>query len=722
MKKFFIFIGVSLAGCAGPRPEIPATLPAGTEPAATAPATTPAQAPLPGVPLRLGNRDILYLTDITAHLSRKSVSHSVSRRPTSTGPATSEPGSDVVFSYTLMPTETGAPPMTCQLILRDGGRQASVTVESRSKLPALSLTAVLPSDVYPSRYRLTQGTPACQLAIGPATRLIFDSLYDTTSADYVTFWGKATFESTSKGYTLKTRTDATTNKQTVLLRLELLPTEKAEARPKRLASSLAQLAPPTPFKRARQLVTEWAFSPTDDEAAMPSPAEAIQRLPADRAELLRCIDPRQLVRRAGRLESAAVCNLAIGRPPLQWNVLYLNNSSSRCRTESVSLKSLGIIAPTGCRLAVYDFWQEQLVGIIDDAFEVDLPAEDCRVLSVRDVRPNEPSIVSTSRHITQGLPDLTDVAYDGRSMTLSGKSAIDCGEAYELRILLPVGQQTLDIAEVEAGSVSPLVRADGPLRIVTLESNTAQLVAWRVHFKKASLPAALPPRPERMVSQQNTRGVLLTWDSGESRPARYRVYRDGRLLASVPGSENQYQDNSVDYDAEYAYTIRSVDWAGRESDPLPQAVHRTPVPADAYLTQLVPLSTEQARRAPAANRSAGGNPLRMAGRRYNRGLGALTGTRIEYFLGKGYERFSGEVGVDDDTVAKGRARFEIYGDGRLLFRSEALTAGQKPQRFEVSVRGCRALALVVVDADGGTAEIHADWGDTYLRTSRAPGR
>ena len=231
-----------------------------------------------------------------------------------------------------------------------------------------------------------------------------------------------------------------------------------------------------------------------------------------------------------------------------------------------------------------------------------------------------------------------------------------------------------------------------------------------------------PTPPARMSTQQNTRGVLLRWDTAESRPTRHRIYRDGKPLATVAGSDNEFQDSTVVYNMEYAYTIRSVDWAGRESQPLPQGIHRTPVPADAYLTQLVPLSADRSDHPPTANRSAGGNPLRMAGRRYNRGLGATTGSRVEYFLGKGYERFSGEVGIDEDTTTKGLARFEIHADGRLLFRSEPLAVGQKPQRFEVSVKNCQTLTLVVVEADGGNGRIHADWGDTYLRASRARGR
>ncbi len=729
-----LVVGTAIASCAGPREEISTGLPAVVVQPATAPATTrPAEA-LPGVPLRVGARDILYLTGVTAHLPRKSVTHAILQQPLSTSTAAGEPGTEVVSSHALMPIQTGAPPMTCRIITHDGGRGVSVVIESKSKLPALSLTAVLPDNVYPARCGVSEGLEPTQLAIGPATRLVFDSLHDTTDGACYSFVGNVSFETEWPGYRLKAREEATGVRQRTLLRLDLQPAEKVQPPAKPPALSLARLAPPTPLAHARRYATEWAFAPTDQVPSIPSPTEALRVLSADRARLIACAYPQQPVRLVDRPGDPAVRNLVIaqpltdpresvkGQPPLQWNVLYLNNASATGRTESLSLREMGITPTAGCLFAVYDFWQEQLLAVTDDPLEVDLSADDCRVLCLRDIRPNEPGVISTNEHITQGLPDLTEVRYEPRSLTLSGRSSLTAGDPYELRILLPTAGQGLEIERIEAGAVASMVRADGPLRIVTLESTAKETVAWQVRFRKAPLTRAPPSPPARLAARQNTRGVLLTWDRGEDRPPRYRIYRDGKPLATVAGCENQYQDSDVLYNSQYTYTIRSADWAGRESSPLPPAVHRTPIPANAYLTQLVPLSIEYTHRPPATNRSARGKPLRMAGRRYNRGLGATTGTKVEYFLGKGYERFSGEVGVDDETAARGLARFEIRGDDRVLFRSEPLAVGQQPQRFDVSVRGCRRLSLSVVDADGGEGEIHADWGDTYLRAAPTPGR
>jgi hypothetical protein len=52
------------------------------------------------------------------------------------------------------------------------------------------------------------------------------------------------------------------------------------------------------------------------------------------------------------------------------------------------------------------------------------------------VRPvgNHPVLVSTSRHVTQGIIDVTDEKWSASRGTLSGTSAVVGQDAYELRI------------------------------------------------------------------------------------------------------------------------------------------------------------------------------------------------------------------------------------------------------------------------------------------------
>ena len=115
------------------------------------------------------------------------------------------------------------------------------------------------------------------------------------------------------------------------------------------------------------------------------------------------------------------------------------------------------------------------------------------------------------------------------------------------------------------------------------------------------------------------------------------------------------------------------------------------------------------------SRLASGNPLRMAGKRYHRGLGTHSNARLCYHLGAGFDTFTGEVGIDDETEGKGSCIFKIIADGETLFTSRLLRGGEAPQPFSVSVRNRMTLELIVTDGGDRPDNDHADWGNPYLQ-------
>ena len=66
--------------------------------------------------------------------------------------------------------------------------------------------------------------------------------------------------------------------------------------------------------------------------------------------------------------------------------------------------------------------------------ETDHRTKRLRVLAVRELL-DRPQAISTSRHLTQGLLDLSDETWDPASSTLTGTSQVVSGDAYELQIL-----------------------------------------------------------------------------------------------------------------------------------------------------------------------------------------------------------------------------------------------------------------------------------------------
>ena len=87
----------------------------------------------------------------------------------------------------------------------------------------------------------------------------------------------------------------------------------------------------------------------------------------------------------------------------------------------------------------FDFWENKFVDPIRATLRQTLPGGSCRVLAVRPVA-DHPRLLSTSRHIAQCMVDVLHEHWDTSTKTLSGKSEVVAGDAYELRIALPAGR------------------------------------------------------------------------------------------------------------------------------------------------------------------------------------------------------------------------------------------------------------------------------------------
>ncbi len=96
----------------------------------------------------------------------------------------------------------------------------------------------------------------------------------------------------------------------------------------------------------------------------------------------------------------------------------------------VDLQKLGL--PDGEYLA-FDFWRNQFLDPISSSKEFDVPPGSCRVIALVN-KADHPQLISTSRHVTQGLVDIEKVNWDDASKTLSGTSRVVINDPYELRI------------------------------------------------------------------------------------------------------------------------------------------------------------------------------------------------------------------------------------------------------------------------------------------------
>ena len=112
--------------------------------------------------------------------------------------------------------------------------------------------------------------------------------------------------------------------------------------------------------------------------------------------------------------------------------------------------------------------------------------------------------------------------------------------------------------------------------------------------------------------------------------------------------------------------------------------------------------------------SVSGDPLRLKGQTYRKGLGVHSRTVLDYSLNNQYSNFAATVGIDDSSRGKGSVTFVVSVDGKELLR-ENFDSARKPLPISISVAGAKTLRLLV---DYGEDQLdfadHADWVNARL--------
>jgi alpha-galactosidase len=115
-----------------------------------------------------------------------------------------------------------------------------------------------------------------------------------------------------------------------------------------------------------------------------------------------------------------------------------------------------------------------------------------------------------------------------------------------------------------------------------------------------------------------------------------------------------------------------------------------------------------------ATAAGDGTPIKIRGQTFDKGLGTAAPSAIIYRLGGKCSRFQAQVGVDDITNGQGTVRFQVIADGEVLFDSMTVNGQAPAAAVDVSLVGKRRLKLLVTNADDGTAQDRASWGDAKV--------
>ncbi len=120
------------------------------------------------------------------------------------------------------------------------------------------------------------------------------------------------------------------------------------------------------------------------------------------------------------------------------------------------------------------------------------------------------------------------------------------------------------------------------------------------------------------------------------------------------------------------------------------------------------------------DRNVLGGPLFATGRRYAKGLGMHTASRLIYSLDptKDFHRFVATVAIDEEAAQRGsvifRVLLRISDDWQEVFASPIVRGGDRPLPVTVELGNAKQLALVTEFADRGDECDYANWFDARL--------
>ena len=102
-----------------------------------------------------------------------------------------------------------------------------------------------------------------------------------------------------------------------------------------------------------------------------------------------------------------------------------------------------------------------------------------------------------------------------------------------------------------------------------------------------------------------------------------------------------------------------------------------------------------------ANKSIDSNPLAVAGKKYERGIGTHAISKVLLNLNGTAQKFSALVGVDDEAKSAASIEFYVLCDRKIVFRSGVMKKGDAAKEINVNLKGVKQVGLLVTDANDG---------------------
>ncbi len=221
-------------------------------------------------------------------------------------------------------------------------------------------------------------------------------------------------------------------------------------------------------------------------------SEWLPGLPAERLDVIKRSMPNHGLcgRPIDLFENAfgQIWHLTAGAGPQRKDIIGMFNwDDKKPDTVRVELDKLNLPDGGSGTYAGFDYWAKKFIRPFTGTFESELRPSSCRIISIKQIL-ERPVLVSTSRHITQGIVDVVEQSWNSQRKTLSGKSKVVGSDLYELRIFAPTDGEHRQVSSVDVSSadkqagVTIKTKQTGPEIRITINSPETRLVCWEIVF------------------------------------------------------------------------------------------------------------------------------------------------------------------------------------------------------------------------------------------------
>jgi len=221
-------------------------------------------------------------------------------------------------------------------------------------------------------------------------------------------------------------------------------------------------------------------------------SEWLPALPDDKLDVIKrsmpnhglCARPVDLFER----DPAQIWHLTDGSGDRRKDVIgFFNWDEKQTETLSIGLEKLGLPEGGSGTYVGFDYWAGEFISPFRSKLEVELRPSSSEIIAIKPLL-ERPVLVSTSRHITQGIIDVTELAWDNQKQTLAGVSKVVGGDPYELRIYAPDGLRQVIKAQVSQADIASgatiAAKQTGPDVRITVQSPQSRDIRWNIAFRR----------------------------------------------------------------------------------------------------------------------------------------------------------------------------------------------------------------------------------------------